>query len=622
MEYKDQSFENLMKLVKENKTPNSTIIEKTYKLVKEDCKGEKRISGKPKTQHLLNTAYRLAEMKLNANTIAAGLAHDFLDVSDEKKDVLRKETNKTVTKLVEELAVMDQVVTKNVEKIATKNLINVLLANTTDVRTIMIDLAATLDNLRNMEKLNKEKKNIETKLAAELFVPLSHKLGLYSIEWELRDLSFKILKPDKYYEIKKAVNEKRKTRDNIINSFVKELEEKLEEKKLEVGIQGRVKSFAGIYEKMKRKQKKANELMDLFGVRILCDSVEDCYTILGIIHANYDLLPHHFDDYIANPKPNNYRSLHTVIEWKNKKIEIQVRTHEMHSEAEEGIAAHWQYKEIKETPYFDKKLTWAKQLVNLQQKNPSMLKNFKIDLGSRNIFVFTPKKQVVMLPVKATPLDFAFSLHTQLGFLCEQTLVNGKKVALDHKLKNGDSVEIIKSQKAEVKKSWLKMVKTEKAKLKIRKKLKLPLKSPKKKEEKKERVKEKNITAKCCNPLPGDKVFGYKTTKRKLIIHRMSCKNKKNLMKEGIVSTKLERKKGEEYRTKIRITGLGDPKAMARILKILSAEDVPIKSTTEKSKEESIMKTELEIVVKNLKHLEKLIGKIEKIPGILEVKRI
>lgn len=624
MQYKNKSFESLMELVKEKKIGNVKFIEKTYNFVEKHYKEKKRESGAAFITHLLNVAYQLAEMDVDAETISSGLAHDFLDESFENKKILEKETSKTVARIVEEVANIDQVVIRNRGKIATKNLTNVLLANARDVRTLLVELSAALDNLRHMENIKKEKQRELAEVADEIYVPLAHKLGLYFLEWEINDLSFKILKPKEYYNIKKALNEKRKTREETIELFIKEIEGKLKEKNIDALIYGRAKSFAGIYNKMQKQNKKLEELMDLLALRIICNSVGDCYTILGIIHANYKLLPHHFDDYIANPKPNNYRSLHTVIEWNKKNIEIQIRTYDMHYDAEEGMASHWQYKEFKETPYFDKKLTWAKQLVNWQQKNPSMLKNFNIDLSENRIFVFTPKKQVIMLPEKASPLDFAFALHTQLGFLCKKALVNGKPVALDYELKNGDSVEIVKSPKAGVKKSWLGFVKTEKAKTKIRKKLGIPQKTVKMGAiEKYSKVADENaVLAKCCNPLPEDEVFGYRTTKRKITLHRIDCANKKNLKKENIIDVKLGKGKRDSYRTKISINALDDPKVLEKILKILALEEVTIKSTSSKYSKNNIMKTEFEIIIKNLIQLKKLMAKIGKTPGIMEVKRI
>lgn len=622
MYYHDHGFKNLMAIVKENKiAENRTLLEKTFCLMKKHYKGKKRLSEKPFLNHLINTAYILAEKNLDEETIAAGLAHDFLDNNLGNKTILEKETGANVAKIVEEITIIDQIVLKNRGIIPIKNLSDCVLASAKDVRTLIVQLAATLDNLRNMGILGKKEQVEKAEDAQELYVPIAHKLGLYAIEWEINDLCFKIMDEKEYYAIKKELNEKRNEREKIIEMFIQEIKQKFGEKNVNATIYGRPKSFYSIYKKMQKSNKKLNEIMDLLGIRILCDTVEECYSILGIVHANYNLLPHHFDDYLANPKPNGYHSLHTVIEWGKRNIEIQIRTYDMHYEAEEGIAAHWQYKEFQGNPYFDKKLSWAKQLVNWQQKNPSLLRNFQVDLGENRIFTFTPKKKLIILPEKSTPVDFAFAVHTQLGLLCKKALVNGKTITLDKELQNGDTIEIIKDANPQVKKSWLSFAKTEKAKEKIRKKLGIPQKSQKANIKVKKREEGKILLAKCCNPLPGDEVIGYRTTKRKIIIHKTDCINKKNLKKENIIEMTLGEKK-ENYTTKISITATQGPKVLERILKTLTQEQITIKSTRAEYDKSNIMTTEFEIVIKSVSQLNKLIAKLRRTPGIIEIKRI
>ncbi|MDO8427745.1 MAG: HD domain-containing protein [Candidatus Diapherotrites archaeon] len=580
-------------------------------------------------QHALNTGYILTELKLDSESIASALLHDLLDNTvdlDKKIEEIKNKIGTEVADIVQQVAKIDQIERKNRGKISNKLLTQVVLGTAKDIRTIFIQLAAMLDHLRNYTNLEKSKLPEICKRVQEIHVPIAHKLGAYDIEWELEDLTFKISNPEIYRQIKNELKEKRSFREKLLSEFKEELEKTLKTAHIPATTVCRPKSFSGIYRKMKNQNKKVNELHDLLGSRIICHSVEDCYKILGLLYTKFKSYANekYFDDYIANPKPNQYKSIHTVIEYKSKPIEVQIRTWDMHRTAEEGLAAHWQYKKFEKEPLFDKQLTWAKQLVEFQrqQKLENLIAPINIGFGKSEIFVLTPNSEIIILPEKSTPVDFAYAIHTDLGDFCEKALVNNKIVTLDHLLENGDIVKIMKSKKAQFKRQWLLFVQSKKARDKIRQKLGLILPAKEKKTQRKitKTTSDKNIQfGKCCNPLQGEEIIGIKTTKRKIIIHRIGCKNIQKLPLTKILEVGWSAST-KNMQVKIKITAEDRTSILLDLLNALNK--VKVKATEAQSKTRNTIICTFTIEISNPEILESIAQQLTQVNGVKKVERI
>ena len=403
------------------------------------------------------------------------------------------------------------------------------------------------------------------------------------------------------------------------------IRDRMQRESRDTTIEGRAKHFYAIYRKMSEQKKSFDEIYDLLGIRIICDSIKECYEVLGVVHSNYNVVSNKFTDYIANPKKNGYRSIHTVVEWHNMPLEVQIRTWDMHYENEAGFAAHWQYKHYAEDKYFDKKLTWAKQLVEWQRKTKAgreLIHSLKIDFGRNSIFVFTPKRQVIVLPERSTPVDFAFAVHSDLGYKCSKAKVNGKIVSLNHELENTDTVEIIPAKREQVKGQWLGFAKSAKALTKIRQRLGIKTGKPAK--EKKQRfatTSDKAVRiAKCCNPLPGDEIVGFRTTKRKITIHRKECRNMQGLKRERRMPVGWGlSKKG--YDARIKVHARDSPMLLPTILHVFDEAKVVINSTNAKANPNKTLTCTFNHRINNLDQLGNVIKKVERLPTVFRVER-
>lgn len=452
------------------------LIERAFLLAEDAHKEQKRESGEPYIIHPLAVACILAEMGMDTNTIAAGLLHDVVEDTDYSYDDLKREFNEEIANLVDGVTKLGKIKYKTKQEQQADNVRKMLLAMAKDIRVIIIKLADRLHNLRTLKFMppNKQKEKAEETL--DIYAPIAHRLGMSKIKWELEDLAFRYINPDKYYQLVNEISEKRAEREAYIALVVNDLKEKLSLSGIEADIEGRPKHFYSIYRKMVNKSKTIEQIFDLTAIRLLVDSVKDCYAVLGIVHTIYKPIPGRFKDYIAMPKPNMYQSLHTtVIGPQGKPFEIQIRTYEMHKTSEYGIAAHWKYKESAKDGGeggFESKLAWLRDILEWQKDTSDaeeFMEAFKIDLFTDEIFVFTPKGVVLNLPNEATPIDFAYKIHTDIGNRCIGAKVNGKMVTLDHRLKTGDIVEILTSTIAKGPNlDWLNIVKSNQAKSKIR----------------------------------------------------------------------------------------------------------------------------------------------------------
>ena len=449
------------------------IILNSLELASRAHSGQKRMSGEPYISHSIEVAKILKEMKMDAQTISAGLLHDVLEDTQFKVDDIKKISGENVAFLVEGVSNVTAKVFKKSGKIFGESLKKMFLAMANDIRVVIIKLADRLHNMRTIKYLPAEKQKIIAQETIDIYAPLAHRLGMERIKSELEDISFSVLYPEQYRFIADYINEKKGERQQKILDLKDKIHKELLKNNIEAEITGRPKHFYSIYLKMIKENKQIEDIYDLIALRIITQNIKDCYAALGIIHNMWKPIPNRIKDYIAMPKSNMYQSLHTtIIDNDGRPVEIQIRTKKMDVIAEEGIAAHWNYKEEKP---FDKKtdstFIWLRQLLEWQsnlKENEQFLKELKIDLFQEAVFVFTPKGEVKELVKGSTVLDFAYSVHSELGDHCIGAKVNGKWVTIKYELKNGDIVEILKSSTQHPTVDWLKIVKTVKAKNRIR----------------------------------------------------------------------------------------------------------------------------------------------------------
>lgn len=472
-------LEMLVKKIKENCVNiNMDMVDKAYNLAFEAHKEQKRDSGEPYIIHPIEVATILAKLGMDTSTIVAGLLHDVIEDTEYTYDDIKNLFGEEVANLVSGVTKITKMEYKSKEEQQADNFRKMLLAMADDIRVIIIKLADRLHNMRTLKYRKKEKQKKTAMETLDIYAPLAHRLGISKIKWELEDLSFRYLHEEEYYDLVKQVAEKRTEREIYIKKIIEDMYNKLEEAGIDSDIDGRPKHFFSIYKKMVTKNKSIEQIFDLTAIRVLVNTVKDCYEVLGIVHTIYKPIPGRFKDYIAMPKPNMYQSLHTtVIGPQGKTFEIQIRTFEMHRTAEYGIAAHWKYKEgdnngeTKEKN-FESKLVWLRDMLEFQKETADaqeFIEGFKIDLFTDEIFLFTPKGVVIDLPNGATPIDFAYRIHTDIGNKCVGAKVNGKIVPLDYKLKTGEIVEVLTSNNAKgPNMDWLNIAKSNQAKSKIR----------------------------------------------------------------------------------------------------------------------------------------------------------
>ena len=411
-------------------------VTKAYNLAEEAHKDQRRVSGEPYILHPLAVAQILADMKIDTTTITASLLHDVVEDTSYTLEDIKKMFGKEVAFLVDGVTKLSRLNYRTKEDQQLNSMRKMFLAMAKDVRVVVIKLADRLHNMRTLRYMRSDKQKRIAQETLEIFAPLAHRLGIFNIKWELEDLSFRYLEPDKYYDLVDQMKQKRHVREEIVNEAIDVLKKALDEAHIHCEINGRPKHFYSIYKKMKKDNRDLSQVYDLFAIRVIVDDVKDCYGVLGIVHSLWKPLPYRFKDYIAMPKPNNYQSLHTtVIGTRGQPVEIQIRTWEMHRIAEYGVAAHWRYKEGNQTANkdaFDEKMGWLRNLLEWQDtSNPKEFVNaLKLDAFSDEVFVFSPRGDVIDLPQGAIPIDFAYRIHTDVGHRCVGAKINGKIVPL------------------------------------------------------------------------------------------------------------------------------------------------------------------------------------------------
>lgn len=716
--------ELIEELKKNNPKADLDLIEKAYNFAQQAHEGQLRNSGEPYITHPLAVAKILAGLGLDDNTIAAGLLHDVVEDTPKKLEDIRKIFGQEIALLVDGVTKLSRIGYSSKEERQIENYRKMFLAMAKDIRVILIKLADRLHNMRTLKHHDFWKQREVAQETLEIFAPLAHRLGIFRFKWELEDLSFRYLEPDKYYDLVGKISMKRKEREEYINEVIEILREELKKANLTADISGRPKHFYSIYTKMEKKNKDLNEIYDLIAVRVIVNSVKDCYGTLGIVHTLWKPIPGRFKDYIAMPKPNMYQSLHTtVIGPRGEPFEIQIRTWDMHHTAEYGIAAHWLYKEnSKQKARIDEKLTWIKQIREWQselQDSKEFMETLKIDLFSDVVFVFSPKGDVFELPAGSTPIDFAYRVHTEIGHRCIGSKVNNRLVPLDYTLKTGDIVEILTSKQANgPSRDWLKIVKSSQAKNRIRQwfkrekreenlnrgkellekelrkhglevqnnlrtdrlnniapklgfsfsedllvaigdgvitpiqvvlKLKEVYEKDKivsidlehdllPKETKKSKLKNssqgvriKGVDdvmirfARCCNPLPGDKIIGYITRGRGVSIHREDCPNVCSylaLEPERLVEAAWDESDSNTFQVEIMITAVDRAKLTLEIINTVSDAKIQITAINARIKKNGTAVIDLKININNLEQLNSIVEKIYRIKDVVEVRRV
>lgn len=446
---------------------------KAFELADKAHEGQFRASGEPYIMHPLAVADILAHLQIDHITLMAALMHDVVEDTSYSKEDLEEMFGSEVAFLVDGVTKLNQFQYETKEDRQMENYRKMILAMAKDVRVVVIKLGDRLHNMRTLKHMRSDKQKRIAKETLEIFAPLAHRLGIFNVKWELEDLSFRYLEPEKYYDLVDQMKQKRQVREDIVNDTMSQLTKALGEAHIKADIKGRPKHFYSIYKKMKKDNRDLSQIYDLLAVRVIVDSIPDCYAVLGIAHSLWKPLPYRFKDYISMPKSNMYQSLHTtVIGTMGQPVEIQIRTWEMHRVSEYGVAAHWRYKEGNKNgdKEFDQKVAWLRQVLEWQDtSNPTELVNaLKLDVFSGEVFVFTPKGDVVKLPIGSVPLDFAYRVHTDVGHRCVGAKVNGKIVPLDYTLQNGDIVDIITSKTSKPSLDWLNIVSSSESKSKIR----------------------------------------------------------------------------------------------------------------------------------------------------------
>jgi len=697
-------------ITKYNPGADVEMLEKAYIFSAKAHRGQTRLSGEPYLIHPLQVAYTLTKMNLDVPSIVSGLLHDTIEDSYVSKEEIERYFGKEVAEIVDGVTKISKIHLRPAEDSRAENIRKMMLAMSKDIRVILIKLADRYHNMQTLNFLSEEKQIEIARETLEIYAPLAHRLGIEWLKGELEDTAFKYLKPLEYNIVSQKLAKKRKEREQYINEVKDLIKKRLEESGINAEVYGRAKRLYSIYKKMLNEGIDVNDIYDLTAFRVIVNTVKECYEALGYIHSFFKPIPGKFSDYIALPKANMYQSLHTkVVGPHGEKIEIQIRTHEMHRLAEDGIAAHWKYKEGK---LFDAKedkiFQWLRRIIEWQQElkdNKEFLEIFKIDLFPDDIYVFTPRGDVKELPKGATPVDFAYAIHTQLGHTCVGAKVNGKLVPLRHVLKSGDIVDIQTNPSHKPSKDWLGFVKTSRAKAKIRQWIKTeqreksielgrvllekelakhdlsfskmlksgeleglakdfsyetiedlfagigygihtPLQIIGKyvpEEEKPGKIKQiiKTITktrdssikikgvdglvikfARCCNPIPGDKIFGFITRGRGLTIHVEDCPNVHTYDAQRRVEVSWELNKDMTYPVRLRVAGEDRKGLLSDISTIMSSHKANIISAQATTNPDRSAVGVYEIEIKHMSQLQKIIKSIQKVKGVRTVERL
>lgn len=694
------------------------IVRKAYIFSARVHQGQVRLSGEPYLNHPLEVASILAEIKMDPTTIAIGLLHDTVEDTHTTLEAVKEVFGEEIATLVDGLTKISKITFDSKEAQQAENFRKMLLAMAKDIRIILVKLADRLHNMRTLDALPPDKRSKIAQETLDIYAPLANRLGIGWMKAELEDLSFLHLRPEVYREIQTNIAKGQKEREGYIQEVKAILEGRLGEHGLKGKVAGRPKHIYGIYKKMEGRGVDFEHIYDIVGFRVIVETIKECYETLGVVHSIWTPVPGRFKDYIAIPKPNMYQSLHTVVIGpRGEMIEVQIRTEEMHRVAEEGIAAHWRYKEGGPIAEKDGRMfAWLRQLVEWQKELKDageFMETLKIDLFPEEVYVFTPKGDVREFPVGATPVDFAYSIHTDVGHRCVAAKVNGRLVSLRYQLKNGDVVEIITSPHHHPSKDWLKFVKTSRARTKIRQWIKdeertrsialgkeicekefkrhgldfyKMLKSGEMEnlakvglnlagvdnllagigygklsihqvlgkllpEEKLSALEEKGVSAfkkvlqklkktpkeaitvkgiedvmikfaRCCNPLPGDKIIGFITRGKGVAIHGMDCPNVLNADQDRKIEVEWDKRLKATRPARIEVICRDEKGVLADMSSTISSAEANISSANIRTTPDKKAICTFEVEVNDLEHLTSIIKNLRRIRKVIKVERV
>ncbi len=664
----DELFEKVIgKISSDIPEEGILLVKKAYDFSKKAHEGQKRESKEDYIAHPLNVVLILSDLHLDAESYTAALLHDVVEDTSITIEDVKANFGESVAFLVNGVTKLREIRRVSSEEAHLENLRKMLLAMAQDVRVVLIKLADRLHNMRTLNYLPEDRQREIARETMDIYVPLSHRLGIYSFKWELEDLSFRYLEEEKYYELAQKVARKREEREDYVKNLMEELRQLMVKNEIKATIEGRPKNLYGIYRKMIRDGKEFEEIYDIIALRIIVNDIPTCYQVLGIVNNAYKIVPGRIKDYIAMPKPNYYRSLHTtVITHSGEPFEIQIRTWEMHKHDELGIAAHWKYKEGKNLDKdYEQKINWLRQILDWQKEvrsSKELVERVKADLFSEEVLVFTPKGDVIELPQGATPVDFAFKIHTNVGYNCVGAKVNGIMVPLSTQLKTGDRVEIITSKTVTGPKlDWLKFVKSASTRSKIKsyfrklyeEKKKEELLAIKKAEEKapakpvqiskkKEKQEEveyypmangvsgsvKTSLAKCCNPKPFDEIVGYVSRGRGIKIHRADCPNLISIVENGgqMIKAHWVKSKGKKLYAFFRVTVWDMPGIVYSISRIFAERSISFSNFHSSTRFDRKYKGHFQAYIRfscevtPQTNLSEIVSDMEKIEGVVKVR--
>ena len=468
----DVRFQDLLGMVTYLEPEECEKLGEAYAYAREKHQDQRRKSGEPFVLHPVEVAIILADLHMDVETLCAALLHDVVEDTDASKEDVAELFGAPVAELVDGVTKITKLKVGDLTDEQAQTYRKMLVAMNNDIRVVVIKLADRLHNMRTLSALREDRRIYKSHETLEIYAPIAHRLGISSIKWELEDLSFFYLEPAKFKLVSRMVSESRPQREAYLGSILQILHEETEKLGIDAQLMGRPKHLYSIYKKMANQKKGFSEIYDLIAVRVIVQTVKDCYSVLGAVHTLWNPMPGRFKDYIAMPKLNMYQSLHTtVIGPAGRPLEVQIRTEEMHRKSEYGVAAHWRYKEKGKADDFDRQIAWLREMVDWQDETKDsreFLKSLKVDLAPKEVFVFTPKGKAMSLRAGSTPVDFAYAIHTEVGNRCVGAKVNGAIVPLTYELQQGDRVEILTQKSATPSRDWLNFVKTPSARSKIR----------------------------------------------------------------------------------------------------------------------------------------------------------
>ena len=723
-------FRDLLRKVKAYRPPeDQALVKKAYEFSEQHHKGQVRQSGEPYLVHPLEVAILLAEMRLDATAIAAGLLHDAVEDTTVTVDEIKAEFGEQVAHIVEGVTKISKIEFASSEEAQAENVRKMVLAMMDDIRVVLIKLADRLHNMRTLKYLSEERQQKIARETLDIYAPIAHRLGMGKIRGELEDLAFQYVDPISYNQVKDAIESRRKEGEAFLAQVQATIQQKLRENKIQARVEARIKRMYSIWQKLQRQRISVDQIYDMLALRIITQSESDCYAVLGILHGQWRPVPGRIKDFIAIPRNNFYKSLHTtVISEKGHPFEVQIRTEEMHKMAEEGIAAHWKYKDGPVSARDEQRLAWLRQVVEWQRDMKSsdeFLATLKIDLYPEEVYTFTPKGRIVVLPREATPIDFAYTVHTEVGHTCVGAKVNSRIVPLRYKLRSGDIVEILTQPGHNPSRDWLQLAKSSRARQKIKhwlnvhqreraieigrkliekeaRKYHIPLKSVS--EAELTRVASENGLAKpddllaalgygkfsarsilaralpeeaghlggqapsgdgdgngsggltsvvrrvfggdnsalkvtghddllvyrahCCNPIRGEEIVGYVTRGKGVAVHSKSCTNVLNLMFEPERRIAVEWARDPAaptpaagYPVKLSVLCDNRPGMLKEIATVISDAKTNIRNAEANTAEDHAT-VDIVADIADLKHLERILIGVRKIPGVRDVQRV